>query len=73
MSRNKIFKSLEEATAYLFSEEIEADIISMPPDVDYLTGEEQFDDDNLGTPVVSDVVGTLEITIPDDNHNYYFG
>lgn len=69
MSRNKIFKSLEEATAYLFSEDIEAGIIIMPPDVDDLTDEEEFDDDNLGTPVVSDVAGTLEITIPDDNDN----
>ncbi|XP_035222261.1 piggyBac transposable element-derived protein 2-like [Stegodyphus dumicola] len=41
----------------------------MPPDVDELTDEEQFDDDNLGTPVVSDVAGTLEITMPDDNDN----
>ncbi|KFM60345.1 PiggyBac transposable element-derived protein 2, partial [Stegodyphus mimosarum] len=41
----------------------------MPPDVDDLTDEEQFDDDNLGTPVVSDVAGTLEITMPDDNDN----
>lgn len=69
MSRNKTFKSLEEATAYLFSEDIEAGIIIMPPDVDDQTDEEEFDDDNLGTPVVSDVAGTLEITIPDDNDN----
>lgn len=41
----------------------------MPPDVDDQTNEEEFDDDNLGTPVVSDVAGTLEITIPDDNDN----
>ncbi|XP_035216457.1 piggyBac transposable element-derived protein 3-like [Stegodyphus dumicola] len=41
----------------------------MPPDVDELTDEEQFDDDNLGTPVVSDVAGTLEIRMPDDNDN----
>lgn len=33
MSTNKIFKSLKKATAYLFTEEIETDIISMPPDV----------------------------------------
>ena len=69
MNRNKIFKSLEEATAYLFSEEIEADIISMPPDVDDLTDEEQFDDDNLSTPFLSDVAGTLEIAVRDDNDN----
>lgn len=38
----------------------------MPPNVDDLTDEEKFDD-NLGTPVVSDVIATVEATIPDDN------
>lgn len=38
----------------------------MPPDADYLTDKEQFGD-NLGTSVISDVAGTVKITIPDDN------
>lgn len=66
MNKNKNFLSLEEVPAYLFSKKIEADIISVPPDIAYQIDEEHLDDDHLNTPVVVVVVGTLEITIPDD-------
>lgn len=51
------------------SGEIVADIISMPSDINDLTDEEQFDDDNLASGVVADVSGTLGITIPYGNDN----
>lgn len=42
-------------------------IISMHPDVNDLTDEEQFNNDNLDTPVVSDVAGPKKITVPFNN------
>ncbi|GFT35154.1 hypothetical protein NPIL_328301 [Nephila pilipes] len=44
MSRKKVFKTAEEAEEYLFSEELESEIIVLPPEVDELTNEEGFDD-----------------------------
>lgn len=66
MSRHKTFKSAEEAVEYLFSEEIEADMVALPPDVDEITDEESFDDDETGCPVVQDIPGTVEINLPED-------
>ncbi|GFY00253.1 piggyBac transposable element-derived protein 2 [Trichonephila clavipes] len=36
----------------MFSKEIESDVIALPPDVDELTDEENFDDDEMTTPSV---------------------
>ncbi|GFY08915.1 uncharacterized protein TNCV_4661071 [Trichonephila clavipes] len=50
MSRRKVFHTAEEVLEYMFSKEIESDIIALPPDVDELTDEEYFDDDEMTTP-----------------------
>lgn len=57
---NRSFKTLEEAVEYLYSEQIEADLIALPPDVDELTDEEDINDE-LDIPVVNDVPGNIEI------------
>ncbi|GFV78668.1 piggyBac transposable element-derived protein 2 [Trichonephila clavipes] len=44
MSRKKVFKTAEIAVKYLFSEELESEMIALPPEVDELTDEEGFDD-----------------------------
>ena len=45
-------------------EQIEnADIGSIPPDVDELTGEDEASDDTMGESTVQDVPGTLELHI----------
>ncbi|GFX57594.1 pogo transposable element with KRAB [Trichonephila clavipes] len=63
MSRRKVFHS-EEALEYMFSKEIESDIIALPPDVDELTDEEYFDDDEMTTSSVKDLSGNVEICVP---------
>ncbi|GFU06369.1 hypothetical protein NPIL_485621 [Nephila pilipes] len=40
----KSFKTAEESVEYLFLEELESEIIVLPPEVDELTDEEDFDD-----------------------------
>lgn len=61
MSKRSVFKTLEEAVEYLYSEEIEADILALPPDVDELTDEEVLDDEDTGLPIVSDIAGFAEV------------
>ncbi|GFT43177.1 uncharacterized protein NPIL_87661 [Nephila pilipes] len=56
MSRKKVFKTSEEAVEYLFSEELESEIIVLPPEVDELTNEEGFDDTETLDPSVRDVI-----------------
>ncbi|GFV96560.1 piggyBac transposable element-derived protein 2 [Trichonephila clavipes] len=43
MSRKKVFKTAEEAVEYLFSEELESEMIALPPEIDEVTDEEGFD------------------------------
>lgn len=61
MSGNTIFKNLEDAVEYLFSEDLEADIIALPPEVDELTDEEYIDDEDIGIPNVAELAGYVEI------------
>lgn len=42
--RQKIFKALEEAVEYAFSQQIENDILLVPPGVDDPPDQEMFDD-----------------------------
>ena len=57
----KIFTSVQDAVEYLFSKEIEADIIAIPPDVDELTDEEEIDGEMLDVPVIKDIAGKIEV------------
>ncbi|GFV65605.1 uncharacterized protein TNCV_2713331 [Trichonephila clavipes] len=52
MSRCKVFHTAKEMLEYMFCKEIGFDIVALPPDVDELTDEEYFDDDQLTTPSV---------------------
>lgn len=70
MSRTP-FKSLEEAVDYLYSEDIEADIVALPPEVDDLTDEEEVDDRNLDVPEVTDIAGHLEVETRGDNYQEF--
>ncbi|GFS41516.1 hypothetical protein NPIL_703451 [Nephila pilipes] len=56
MSRKKVFKTAEEAVEYLFSEELESEMIVLPPEVDEFTDEEGFDDSEILDPSVRDVM-----------------
>ncbi|GFT42557.1 hypothetical protein NPIL_668051 [Nephila pilipes] len=52
MSRKKVFKTAEEAVEYLFSEELEFEMIVLPPEVDEFTDEEGFDDSETLDPSI---------------------
>ncbi|KAG5899012.1 hypothetical protein JTB14_001538 [Gonioctena quinquepunctata] len=65
-----VFKTLEEAAEYLYSNEIEADILALPPKVDDLTDEEVINDEDLDVLVVVDVAGQMEIDLPSDDDSY---
>ncbi|GFS86657.1 hypothetical protein NPIL_474911 [Nephila pilipes] len=56
MSRKKVFKTAEEAVEYLFSEELESEMIVLPPEVDEFTDEEGFDDSETLDPSIRDVI-----------------
>ncbi|GFU46246.1 hypothetical protein NPIL_389541 [Nephila pilipes] len=56
MSRKKVFKTVEEAEEYLFSEELESEMIVLPPKVDEFTDEEGFDDSETLDPSIRDVI-----------------
>lgn len=58
--------TIAEAHEYLFSGQIEADIIAIPPDVDELTDEEDLDDESTALAEVRDIAGRAEIQISED-------
>ncbi|KAF5298969.1 hypothetical protein FQR65_LT09518 [Abscondita terminalis] len=60
---SKQFKNLEKAMEYLYSKEIETDIIALPLLVDELTDKEDVDDNVLSAATVIDVAGMLEFNI----------
>ncbi|GFX38875.1 uncharacterized protein TNCV_4753511 [Trichonephila clavipes] len=65
----KLFKTDKEAVEYLFSEELESKMIALPPEIDELTDEEGFDDTETLDPSVRDVAGSIEISVPYENHD----
>ncbi|GFU75772.1 uncharacterized protein TNCV_1652321 [Trichonephila clavipes] len=69
MLRKKVFKTAEKAIEYLFSEELESEMIALPPEVDELTDEEGFDDTETLSPSVRDVAGRVEISVPYENYD----
>ncbi|GFY78010.1 uncharacterized protein TNIN_282831 [Trichonephila inaurata madagascariensis] len=69
MSGEKVFKTAKEAVEYLFSEELESEMIALPPEIDELTDEEGFDDTETLDPSVRDVAGSIEISVPYENHD----
>ncbi|GFU39399.1 hypothetical protein NPIL_332531 [Nephila pilipes] len=54
--REKVFKTAEEAVEYLFSEELESEMIVLPPEVDEFADEEGFDDSETLDPSVRDII-----------------
>ncbi|GFU57010.1 piggyBac transposable element-derived protein 2 [Trichonephila clavipes] len=69
MSRKKVFKTCEKAVEYLFSEELESEMIALPPEVDELTDEEGFDDTETLSLSVRDVAGRIEVAAPFENYD----
>ncbi|GFW29129.1 uncharacterized protein TNCV_2838691 [Trichonephila clavipes] len=69
MSLKKFFKTAEEAVEYLFSEELESVMIALRPEVNELTDEEGFDDTEALDSSVRDVAGSIEISVPYENHD----
>ncbi|GFT44300.1 hypothetical protein NPIL_532851 [Nephila pilipes] len=63
MSRKKVFKTAEEVIEYLFSEELESEMIVLPPEVDEFTDEEGFYDSETLDPSVRDVICSIIIII----------
>jgi hypothetical protein len=61
------FKTVDEAAEYLLSEEIEADMVTVPPEVDELTDEENIEDEMIGNTHVNNTAGTAEIFHEEDN------
>lgn len=58
---------MEDAIDYLFSDEIEADIVALPPDeVDALTDEEDFDGEEIGNAEAQEIAGGLEVEPRDE-------
>lgn len=66
----QVFKTLEKAWEYCIEEEIEADILALPPDVDDMIDEEGIDDEDLTFPVVSDIPGSAEVEINNDKDDF---
>ncbi|GFU34977.1 uncharacterized protein TNCV_2992611 [Trichonephila clavipes] len=64
ISRRKVFHTAEEVLEYMFSKEIQSDINALPPDVDELTDEVYFDDDEMTTLSVKGLSGNVEIYVP---------
>lgn len=60
----QVFKTLEVAWEYCIGEEIEADILALPPDVDEMTEED------LTFPVISDIPGSAEVEINNDKDDF---
>ncbi|GFY70702.1 piggyBac transposable element-derived protein 2 [Trichonephila inaurata madagascariensis] len=58
MSWKKVFKTAEEAVEYLFLEELESEMIALPPEVDELTD----DDTETLDPSVRDIAETEKYT-----------
>ncbi|GFS91860.1 hypothetical protein NPIL_589501 [Nephila pilipes] len=56
MSRKKVFKTTQETVEYLFSEELESEMIVLPPEVAEFTDEKGFDDSETLDPSVRDVI-----------------
>ncbi|GFS73059.1 hypothetical protein NPIL_324591 [Nephila pilipes] len=74
MSRKKVFKTVEEAVEYLFSEELESEMIVLPPEVDEFTDEEGFDDSETLDPSIRDVICPIiyTISVAENKHVEYF-
>ncbi|GFT68253.1 hypothetical protein NPIL_52331 [Nephila pilipes] len=47
---------VQESVEYLFSEELESEMIVLPPEVDEFTDEEGFDDSETLDPSVRDII-----------------
>ncbi|GFW68643.1 uncharacterized protein TNCV_529971 [Trichonephila clavipes] len=69
MLQKKVFKTAEEAVEYLFLEELDPEMIALPPEVDELIDEEGFDDTEALDPSVRDIASSIEISIPYENHD----
>ncbi|GFS37749.1 uncharacterized protein NPIL_482351 [Nephila pilipes] len=67
MSQKKVFKTTEEAVEYIFLEELESEMIVLPPEVDEFTDEEGFDDSETLDLSVKDIICPI---IYDDNTPY---
>ena len=62
----KIFTNIQVVVDYIFSKEIESDIIDRPPDVELIDEEEKIDDEKLDAPVIKDIAGKVDIILSDD-------
>lgn len=56
-----IFRHLEDAVEYVYSKQIEEDILTLIPEVDELTDQEIFNDGGTGVPTVTHFTGFVEI------------
>ncbi|GFU26514.1 uncharacterized protein TNCV_2463571 [Trichonephila clavipes] len=63
MSQHKLFHTAEKELEHMFSKEVESDIIALLPDVDELTDEEYFDDDEITIPSVKNLSVNVEICV----------
>lgn len=61
----KYLKTPQEAHEYLFSEQIEANIIAILPNIDGITYEEHCVDDSTAIDEVIEIAGTADIEIPE--------
>ncbi|GFT27124.1 uncharacterized protein TNCV_4676371 [Trichonephila clavipes] len=69
MLRKKVFKTAKEAVEYIFLEELESEMTALPPEVDELTDEKDFDDTETLDPSVRDIAGSIEISVLYENHD----
>ncbi|GFX35745.1 uncharacterized protein TNCV_745381 [Trichonephila clavipes] len=69
VTEKKVFKTAEEAVKYLLFEELEFEMIALPPEVDELTYEDGFDDTASLDPSVRNVAGSIKIAVPFENHD----
>lgn len=63
----KAFQRLKDAVEYLYSEQVDADIAALPPEVDDLTDEDDINDEELGVAIVQDIPGGTELFFTEQN------
>ncbi|GBM68940.1 hypothetical protein AVEN_231458-1, partial [Araneus ventricosus] len=60
---------IDEAQEYLFSEQIEKDMIAIPPGVEKLTDEKDFDVKSTTIPAVCERTDTVDMKFPEKLFN----
>lgn len=65
-----MFKTLEKTVEYLYSQEIETDILAVPPEVDELTDENRLNNEKTTPLIITDISVHAEILVEPSEISY---